>query len=43
MKKNIKALVSVLRNQQVDLEDFINIRYGILAKFLTFRMMKMSQ
>ena len=30
MKKNIKALVSVLRNQQVELEDSINIRYGIL-------------
>ena len=29
-EKNIKALVSVLRNQQVELEDSINIRYGIL-------------
>ena len=28
--KNIKILVSVLRTQQVELEDSINIMYGIL-------------
>ena len=32
--KNIKILVSVLRNQQMELDDSINITYGILDQIV---------